>query len=111
MTTPQQFRVEPQPSAKRTAILGLLALSWFATPVLFFGAAIIGASFFGEAPSDQDVTTSIVLLVAAGVTGFVAPAIATFLALGWDRRPVAWLTAGQLGITIAAVAWLFVKTR
>lgn len=91
--------------------MGLLAVVWFATPLLFFGAAIIGASFFGEAPSQQDQTTSAVLLVASFVTGLVAPMIATFLALRWRRRPVAWLTGGQLAVTVGAIVWLFAKTQ
>ena len=91
-------------------MLALLALVWFATPVLAFTAAIASAPFFGEAPSPEEVRTSKLLLAAAAATGLGAPVVAAFLALRWERRPVAWLALGQLVVTITAVAWLYLAS-
>jgi hypothetical protein len=84
----------------------LLGVAWFATPVLFFCAMVVGAPWFGETPSAAEVAQSQALLAGAGVTGVVGPAIGTALALAWGRRVAASLLGAALTVTLAAAVWL-----
>ena len=94
------------PRRGSTLVLTLLGLAWLATPVLLYGAVIIGASFFGEAPSEDQVRTSQLLLAGAVATGFAAPALATVLSAVWRRRVGVWLFGSASAVTAAATGWV-----
>lgn len=83
----------------------LLLLSWLAAPVLAFGGMVVGAPYFGELPSPEERAESMQLLVLAGLTAFVAPALAVATA---GSRPVRTVALIELGISLAVVTvfWL-----
>lgn len=111
MTTLPNARPMPDPPRKgSTLVLALLGLCWLATPVLLYGAAIIGASFFGEAPSEEDVQTSTRLLVGGLATGFAAPLLGAVLSAVWRRRMGIWVFGGAFALTAAAAVWLVLAT-
>ena len=87
MTTSPNARPLPDPPRKgSTLVLTLLGMCWLATPVLLYGAAIMGASFFGEAPSADDMQTS-------------------------RRRLGVWLFGGAFTLTVAAALWVVLATN
>jgi hypothetical protein len=89
----------------RTVFASLLVVSWLATPVLAYGGMIVGAPFFGELPTPAERAESTRLLVFAGLTAFVAPALAATVA--W-RSPVRTLALVELGISVVVVVALLV---
>jgi hypothetical protein len=85
-----------------TVLLGLAGLAWgFGTPVLWYGAMIAGASFFGEPPSPAEQQASFRLLVWALACGFLLPSAGLVLALATRRRAAAGLMAVALALSVA----------
>jgi Na+/proline symporter len=85
-----------------TLVLFLAGLAWAATPVLWYGALIVGAAFFGEQPTPEEQATSFRLLLAALACGLLVPAAAMLLALASGRRTAAALCAVALALSVAA---------
>ncbi len=83
--------------------LVLLGLAWLVLPAWFvFGAAITSASFFGDSPSASDQAEAGRLLVRAGITAVVLPALGLAVA-SWLGRTGARAVFG-VALAIGAVA-------
>lgn len=87
----------------------LMLIAWLATPVLAYGGMIMGASFFGEPPSPADRAESTRLWVLAGLTAFVAPALAALTA--GRARPARTVALVELGISVGVVILLWLASR
>jgi hypothetical protein len=94
----------------RRVVAGTLVLVWFAWPVLAYGGLITATPFMGELPTAQDQADASRLLILAGLSGLIAPALAWLLAGRGSSFRVAALL--QLGVTLAAaVVLLFAASR
>jgi hypothetical protein len=92
-----------------TIVTCLLVLSWLATPVLAYGGMIVGAPFFGELPTPDERAESTRLLLLAGITAFVAPALAVMTS--GRSRPLRTLALVELGISAAGVTLFLLAHR
>jgi hypothetical protein len=97
----------PGQAVLRIVAFGLV-LSWMATPVLAYGGMIVSAPFFGELPSPDEQAESTRLWLFAGLTAFVAPALAALAA--WRSRPLRTVAMVELGISLAVVIVLILAT-
>lgn len=70
---------------------------------------IVGAPFFGELPSPEERAESTRLLALAGLTTFVAPALAAITA--GRSRPARTVALIELGISVAVVTVFWVSVR
>lgn len=101
---------EEQPSSRRTVqrVLSILTfclvVSWLATPVLAYSAMISAAPFFGQLPTPDERAESTRLWLLAGLTAFVAPALAAIT--GGRARPLRTVALVELGISVAVVVTL-----
>jgi hypothetical protein len=85
-----------------TVLLGLAGLAWgFGTPVLWYGAAITGAAFFGEPPSPAEQQAATRLFLWTLACGFVVPSAGLVLALATRRGVAAGLLAVALALSVA----------
>ena len=87
-----------------TILSFFLVVSWLATPVLAYGGMITATPFFGELPTPEEREESTRLLLLAGLTAFVAPALAAMT--GGRSRPLRTLALVELGISVAAAVTL-----
>jgi hypothetical protein len=85
-----------------SALLGLAGLAWgFGAPVLWYGAMITGASFFGEAPSPAEQQASFRLFLWSLACGLVVPSAGLVLAAATGRRAATALMAVALALSVA----------
>ena len=83
-------------------LLALAGLAWgFGTPVLWYGAMVTGASFFGEPPSPAEQQATMRLFLWTLACGYLLPSAGLVLALATRRRAAAGLMAVALTLSVA----------